>query len=165
MAALGICAVTAGLLRRRTDTQAPAPNAAGPAPPAEFGMIPLTVPETARLLSRPPPTGSAAHWRAWRRRHQARARWYHQRTRLARAVPGLSGDTMTVIIDRMSRSVVEATVTASLHSRGLTQRHVTSYPSDIGTASLRHGRAVKALAVVVYAHQGPHTCRVGKWNG
>lgn len=25
----------------------------------------------------------AAHWSAWRRRHQARARWFHQRARLA----------------------------------------------------------------------------------
>jgi hypothetical protein len=24
------------------------------------------------------------HWSTWTRRHQARARWYHQRTRLAR---------------------------------------------------------------------------------
>jgi hypothetical protein len=51
-------------------------------------MIPLTVPETARLLTaalaRPAPPGHATHWQAWRRRHQARARWYHQRTRLAR---------------------------------------------------------------------------------
>ena len=85
MAALAICAVTAALLRRRTDTQAPAPVLPDQPPPAEFGMIPLTVPETGRLLSRPPPPGSAGHWLDWRRRHQARSRWYHQRTRLARA--------------------------------------------------------------------------------
>jgi hypothetical protein len=47
-------------------------------------MIPFTVPETGRLLARPPPPGSAAHWLDWRRHHQARSRWYHQRTRLAR---------------------------------------------------------------------------------
>ncbi len=47
-------------------------------------MIPLTVPETGRLLARPPPPGSAERWLAWRRRHQARSRWHHQRTRLAR---------------------------------------------------------------------------------
>jgi hypothetical protein len=50
-------------------------------------MIPLTVPETARLLAallhRPSPPGHTAHWSGWRRRHQARSRWYHQRTRLA----------------------------------------------------------------------------------
>jgi SRSO17 transposase len=84
MAALAICAVSAALLRRRTDTQAPAPVLPDQPPPAEFGMIPLTVPETGRLLARPPPPGSAGHWLDWRRRHQARSRWYHQRTRLAR---------------------------------------------------------------------------------
>ena len=84
MAALAICAVTAALLRRRTDTQAPAPVHPDQPPPADPGMIPLTVPETGRLLARPPPPGSAAHWLAWRRRHQARSRWHHQRTRLAR---------------------------------------------------------------------------------
>jgi SRSO17 transposase len=85
MAALAICAVTAALLRRRTDTQAPAPLLPDQPPPAEFGMIPLTVPETGRLLSHPPPPGSARHWLDWRRRHQARSRWYHKRTRLVRA--------------------------------------------------------------------------------
>jgi hypothetical protein len=66
--------------------QAPAPAFADQSPPAEFGMIPLTVPETVRLLGHPPPPGSAGHWLDWRRRHQARSRWYHQRTRLARRV-------------------------------------------------------------------------------
>jgi hypothetical protein len=84
MAALAICAVTAALLRRRTDTQAPSPVLPDQPPPADPGMIPLTVPETGRLLSRPPPPGSASHWLDWRRRHQARSRWYHKRTRLAR---------------------------------------------------------------------------------
>ena len=82
MAALAICAITAALLRRRTDTQAPPPVQPGQPPPADPGMIPLTVAETARLLSRPSPPGHAAYWLAWRRRHQARARWHHQRTRL-----------------------------------------------------------------------------------
>jgi hypothetical protein len=84
MAALAICAVTAALLRRRTSTTAPTPVLPDQPPPAEFGMIPLTVPETSRLLARPPPPGSTGHWLDWRRRHQARSRWYHQRTRLAR---------------------------------------------------------------------------------
>jgi hypothetical protein len=84
MAALAICAVTAALLRRTTDTQAPAPVLPDQPRPAEFGMIPLTVPETGRLLSRPPPPSSAGHWLDWRRCHQARSRWYHKRTRLAR---------------------------------------------------------------------------------
>jgi SRSO17 transposase len=85
MAALAICAVTAALLRDRTDTQAQPPVKPGQRPPADPGMIPLTVPEITRLLTtRPAGTGHAEHWSNWRRSHQARARWYHQRTRLAR---------------------------------------------------------------------------------
>jgi hypothetical protein len=84
MAALAICSVTAALLRRRTDTRAPAPVRPDQLPPADPGMIPLTVPETGRLLAHPPPPGAATHWLAWRRRHQALSAWYHQRTRLAR---------------------------------------------------------------------------------
>ena len=86
MAALAIYAITAALLRDRTDTQAPPPTRPGQPPPADPGMIPLTVPEITRLLATPParPPGHAEHWATWRRRHQARARWYHLRTRLAR---------------------------------------------------------------------------------
>jgi SRSO17 transposase len=86
MAALAVCAVTAALLRRRTGTQPPAPVLPDQPPPADLGMIPLTVPETARLLAHPPPPGSAGHWTDWRRHHQACSRWYHQRTRLARRI-------------------------------------------------------------------------------
>jgi SRSO17 transposase len=86
MAALAICAVTAAQLRSRTDTQAPPPVRPGQPPPADPGMIPLTVPEIRRLLAafllRPWPPGHATDWLDWRRRHQARARWYHQRARL-----------------------------------------------------------------------------------
>jgi SRSO17 transposase len=88
MAALAICAVTAAMLRSRTDTQAPPPSAPGQAPPADPGMIPLTVPEIKRILAaltaRPLPPPHVIHWDAWTRRHQARARWYHQRARLQR---------------------------------------------------------------------------------
>ncbi len=88
MAALDICAVTAARLRRRTGTQAPPPAAPDQAPPAEPGMIPLTIPETARLTAalttRPLPPRHIIHWDAWIRRHQARARWFHQRARLKR---------------------------------------------------------------------------------
>ena len=84
MAALAICAVTAALLRRRTDTRAPGPVRPDQPPPADPGMIPLTVPETAGLLAHPPPPGAGRHWLAWRRRHQALSGWSHQRTRLAR---------------------------------------------------------------------------------
>jgi SRSO17 transposase len=86
MAALAICATTAASLKHRTDTQPPPPDRPDQPPPADPGMIPLTVPETGRLLAalltRPSPPGHTAHWSGWRRRHQARSRWYHQRTRL-----------------------------------------------------------------------------------
>jgi SRSO17 transposase len=85
MAGLAICAITAAQLKNRTDTQAPPPVRPGQAPPADTGMIPLTTAEIARLLARPAPPGAAVHWLAFRRRHQARARWYHQRTRLTTA--------------------------------------------------------------------------------
>jgi SRSO17 transposase len=85
MAALAIYAVTAALLRDRTGTQAPPPIRPGQPPPADPGMVPLTVPEITRLLTtQPARPGHAEHWSNWRRRHQARSRWYHQRTRLAR---------------------------------------------------------------------------------
>ena len=85
MAAIAICAVTAALLRDRTDTQAPPPLRPDEHAPTDPGMIPLTVPEIARLLTtRPGPPGHTEYWSNWRRRQQARARWYHQRTRLAR---------------------------------------------------------------------------------
>ena len=88
MAALAICAVTTALLRDRTDTQAPPPVRADQPPPAEPGMIPLTIPEIKRLLAalttRPLPRWLIIHWDAWTRRHQARSRWFHKRARLAR---------------------------------------------------------------------------------
>ena len=88
MAALAICAVTTALLRDRTDTQAPPPVRADQPPPAEPGMIPLTIPEIKRLLAalttRPLPRRLVIHWNAWTRRHQARSRWFHKRARLAR---------------------------------------------------------------------------------
>jgi SRSO17 transposase len=88
MAALAICAITAALVMDRTDTQAPPPVRAGQPPPAEPGMIPLTIPEIKRLLAalttRPLPRWLVIHWDAWTRRHQARSRWFHKRARLAR---------------------------------------------------------------------------------
>jgi len=66
------------------------------APPADCGTIALTVPEAQRLFhllttlthDLPPHavrTRITRHlnWSHWRRRHQARARWHHYRTRLA----------------------------------------------------------------------------------
>jgi SRSO17 transposase len=87
MAALAACAVTAALLRGRTDTQPPPPARPDQPPPADPGMIPLTIPEITRLLAASPasrPPRHAEDWANWRRRHQARSRWYHQRTRLTR---------------------------------------------------------------------------------
>jgi hypothetical protein len=88
MAALAICALTAAHLRRRTDTQAPPPVRPDQPPPHDPGLIPLTVHDVQRLLAaalhRTTPNGHLEHWPTWRRRHQARARWYHHRTRLNR---------------------------------------------------------------------------------
>src|SRR6266487_2358103 len=55
MAALAICAITAALLRRRTGTQAPAPVRPAQPPPADPGMIPLTIPQTGPPPPPPPP--------------------------------------------------------------------------------------------------------------
>ena len=88
MAALAICAVTAAWLRDRTNTQAPPPAGPRQAPPADPGLIPLTAPEIRRLLasalSHTKPPGHATRWLEWRRHHQARSRWFHQRARLER---------------------------------------------------------------------------------
>jgi SRSO17 transposase len=88
MAALAVCAVTAAQLRDRTDTQAPPPAGPDDKPPADPGLVPLSVREVKHLLAaalnRPEPPGHAARWLCWRRRHQARSRWFHKRARLAR---------------------------------------------------------------------------------
>jgi hypothetical protein len=95
MAALAICAVTAALLKDRTDTQAPPPVRPDQPPPPEPGMIPLTIPEIRRLLAalttRPPPRWHVIHRDTWTRRHQARSRWFHKRARLARDPAGRAG--------------------------------------------------------------------------
>ncbi|MEU7852787.1 hypothetical protein [Nonomuraea sp. NPDC049141] len=71
----------------RTDTQAPPARRPDQPPPADPGMIPLTIPEIKRLFNAATPTTPSlphtAHWSAWRRRHQARARRFHKRARLA----------------------------------------------------------------------------------
>jgi SRSO17 transposase len=88
MAALAVCAVTAAQLRDRAGTQPPPPAAPDDPPPADPGLTPLTVREVKRLLATalhpPQPPGHAARWLQWRRRHQARSRWFHKRARLAR---------------------------------------------------------------------------------
>jgi hypothetical protein len=55
----------------------------------EWDLLPLTVPEVRRLLFRlvwrsVPSQAHTLAWSCWRRRHQARARYFHYRTRLAR---------------------------------------------------------------------------------
>jgi SRSO17 transposase len=87
MAALAVCAITAAMLKDQTSTQAPMPVHPEQPPPADPGMIALTVPEVRRLIAataRPSPPGHAEHWSGWTRGHQARARWFHHRARLAR---------------------------------------------------------------------------------
>jgi SRSO17 transposase len=87
-AALAVCAIAAAQARRRTDSQAPPPTSPTSLPPADPGFIPLTVAEIKRLFNaaatRARSLWQAARWSWWRRRHQARARWYHKRARLAR---------------------------------------------------------------------------------
>jgi SRSO17 transposase len=87
-AALAVCAVAAAQARRRTNSQAPPPISPASLPPADPGLIPLTVAEIKRLFNAATtPAHSlwqATRWSWWRRRHQARARWHHKRARLTR---------------------------------------------------------------------------------
>jgi SRSO17 transposase len=59
-------------------------------PPVDAGMTKVTVAEARRLLAIAASTATTAaklfhlRWSQWRRRHQARARWHHWRTRLRR---------------------------------------------------------------------------------
>jgi len=87
-AALAVCAVTAALLRDRTDSQAPEPAHPDQPPPTDPGLIPLTIPEIKHLIAAttPRPPGHTTHWVNWRRNHQARSRWFHKRTRLTRNI-------------------------------------------------------------------------------
>jgi hypothetical protein len=92
MAALAVCAITAASARASTSTLARPPASPDAQPPEDPGLIPLTVAEVRRLHALP--TGALQtirhhlHWSWWRRRHQARARWFHQRTRLRRHAAG-----------------------------------------------------------------------------
>jgi SRSO17 transposase len=88
LAALAVCAVTAA----QAKTHAPAPilpTTPDEQPPEDPGLIALTVAEVKRLFMlvtrRLLPQGHHLHWIWWRRRHSARARWFHHRTRLRRA--------------------------------------------------------------------------------
>jgi len=86
--ALAVCVVAAARARPRTDTQTPPPKEPDDVPPPEPGHVPLTVAAIKNLLSalnpHQPTLEHRIHWQNWRNRHRARARWRHQRTRLAR---------------------------------------------------------------------------------
>jgi len=87
MAALAVCAVTAA--QAKTRASAPIlPTTPDEQPPQDCGLIALTVAEIKRLFNlatrRLQPETHHLHWTWWRRRHQARARWFHHRTRLRR---------------------------------------------------------------------------------
>ena len=88
MAALAVCATTAALARPRTTTLARPPASPDELPPEDPGLIPLTVAEIKRVFNLVTRTWQTVrhylHWSWWRRRHQARARWFHQRARLRR---------------------------------------------------------------------------------
>src|SRR6266508_3093066 len=85
IAALAVCAVTAATARGHTDPP-PTPTHPAQPPPADPGLIPMTVVEVKRLFNLATRTqhGIVHHlrWSWWRRRHQARARWYHHLARL-----------------------------------------------------------------------------------
>lgn len=91
MIALAVCAVTASAMRHKTSILPPEPTSPDDEPPDDPGLIALTVAEVKRLLNLITRTWQAAshhlHWSWWRRRHQARARWHHQRTRLRPPAP------------------------------------------------------------------------------
>jgi hypothetical protein len=95
MAALAFLAVLAAI-EKKAHPAPMLPEDSDQAPPADCGIIALTVPEAQRLFhvfatlttDLPPRTVHARltlhlRWSHWRRRHQARARWHHYRTRLA----------------------------------------------------------------------------------
>jgi SRSO17 transposase len=88
MAALAVCATTAALARPRTATLARLPASPDELPPEDPGLIPLTAAEIKRVVNLVTrawqPIRHYLHWSWWRRRHQARARWFHHRARLRR---------------------------------------------------------------------------------
>ncbi len=88
MAALAICAVTAVCLRE-TSPAPPVPTRADQLAPGDPGLTPFTVPEIKRLyilLSQTwHGTAHGLRWSRWRRRHQARARWYASVSAASRA--------------------------------------------------------------------------------
>lgn len=90
-AADGIPASASTPPRDWADTGA-LPSRADEIPPAEIGMVKVSVPEARRLLRLAATpmrhTEQALHqsWSQWRRHHQARSRWHHYQAQL-RAAP------------------------------------------------------------------------------
>lgn len=95
IAALAVCAVTAAQAKAHTPA-AILPVTPDDQPPADPGLIALTVAEVKRLfmLVTRQLLSEAHHlrWVWWRRRHQARARWFHHRTRLRRQKQSMGHD-------------------------------------------------------------------------
>ncbi len=85
IAALAVCAVTAAEARADASPL-PTPSSPIEPPPADLALIPLTVVEVKKLFNLAThalrSTEHYLYWSWWRRRHQARARWYHHRARL-----------------------------------------------------------------------------------
>jgi SRSO17 transposase len=85
MAALAVCAVTVADARARAQPL-PIPTSHAQVPPPQLGLIALTVVEVKKLFNLATrtwqPISHHLHWSWWRRRHQARARWYHHRARI-----------------------------------------------------------------------------------
>jgi hypothetical protein len=89
LAALAVCAVTAA--QAKAHAAAPIlPATPDEQPPADPGLIALTVAEVNRLFMlvtrQQLPQAHHLRWVRWRRRHQARARWFHHRARLRRQI-------------------------------------------------------------------------------
>jgi SRSO17 transposase len=89
MAALAVCAITAAQAKTRAPTPI-LPTDPDEQPPADPGLIALTVAEIKRLFNLATrqlrPETHHLYWIWWRRRHTARARWFHHRAHLRRQI-------------------------------------------------------------------------------
>jgi hypothetical protein len=87
MATLAVAAVTAAQANKNAPSPV-LPASGDENPPDDMGLIAFTVNEIRRLFvmltRKVHDTAHEAAWHIWRREHQARARWFHHRTRLRR---------------------------------------------------------------------------------
>lgn len=87
IAALAVCAVTAAQAKRVAPPPV-LPTSGDEHASDDMGLIAFTVNEIKRLYMlrnhKIRDIAHRLHWSQWRRRHQARARWFHHRTRLNR---------------------------------------------------------------------------------